>query len=82
MINKENTWDQKTEISKVEGPVEEVFIKEITIAMKKIKLGKASGLSEVSVEMINTSGKVGINVMMKLCLRVVDEKGMPERLED
>ena len=44
--------------------------------MKKMKLGKASGLSEVSMEMINASGKVGINVMMKLCQRVLDGKGM------
>ena len=43
-----------------------------------MKLGKASGPSEVSMEMINTSGKVRINVMMKLCQRVPDEKGMPE----
>ena len=46
--------------------------------MKKIKLGKASGLSEVSMEMINASGKSGIDVIMKLCQRVLDKKGMPE----
>ena len=46
--------------------------------MKKIKLGKASGLSEVSMEMINASGKSGIDVIMKLFQRVFDEKGMPE----
>ena len=51
----------------MEGPVKEIFFKEITIAMKKMKLGKASGLTEVSIEMINASGKVGIDVMMKLC---------------
>ena len=39
--------------------------------MKKIKLGKASGLSELSMEMINASEKVGIDVMMKLCQRVL-----------
>ena len=41
-----------------------------------MKLGKASGLSEVSLEMINASGKVGIDVMMKLCQRALDRKGM------
>ena len=30
------------------------------------------------MEMIKASGKVGIDVMMKLCQRVLDEKGMPE----
>ena len=46
--------------------------------MKKMKLEKASGLSEVSMKMINVSGKVGIDVMMKLCQRVLDGKGMLE----
>ena len=40
-----------------------------------MKLGKASGLSKVSTEMINASRKVGIDVIMK---RVVHEKGTPE----
>ena len=55
-----------------------VSSEEITIAIKKMKLGKASGLSEVSMKMINASGKVGIDVMIKLCQRVLDGKEMPE----
>ena len=51
--NKENAWDQKTEIDIVEGSMEELSLGEITSAIKKMKLGKASGLSEVSMEMIN-----------------------------
>ena len=69
-MNKKNAWDQKTKIIIVEDPVEEVFLEEITSAMKKIKLGKASGLSKVSMEMLNASGKVKIDVMVKLFLRV------------
>ena len=65
-MNKENAWDQKTKIGIVEGPVEEVSLEEITSAIKKMKLGKASGLSEVSMKMINANGKVEIDVMMKL----------------
>ena len=77
-MNKKNVWDQKTEIGIVEGPVKEVFLEEITIAMKKIKLWKTSGLSEASIEMINASEKVGIDVMTKLCQKIVDGKGMSE----
>ena len=51
----------------MEDPVEEVSIEEITSAIKKMKLGKASGFLEVSMEIINASGKVGIDEMMKLC---------------
>ena len=68
----------KIQIGIVKGPMEEVSLEEITIAMKKMKLGKASGLLEVSMEMINASGKVGIDVMMKLGQKVLDEKGIPE----
>ena len=46
--------------------------------MKKIKLGKASEISEVSMEMISACGKVGNDVMMKIFQKVIDEKGMPE----
>ena len=75
MMKKENVWDQKIEIGMVEGSVEEVFLEEITYTMKKMKLRKAYGLSKVSMEMINASGKVGIDVMMKLVQRVLDGKG-------
>ena len=60
----------------MEGPVKEIFLKEITSAMKKTKLGKASGLLEVNMEMINASEKVEIDVMIKLCQRVLVKKGM------
>ena len=77
-MNKENALDQNIEIGIVEGPMEEISLEEITIAMKKMKLGKASGLSEVIMEMIYASGKVAIDVMRKLCQRVLDEKEMLE----
>ena len=70
-MNKENAWDQNNEIAIVEDSVEEVSLEEITIAMKKMKLGKVSGCSEVILEMINISGKVGIDMMMKLFQRVL-----------
>ena len=78
IMNRENNWDQMVDTDVMEGPVERVTSKEITEAMQKMKSGKAAGLSEVSVEMIRASGDVGIKVMMDLCQRVLDGKGMPE----
>ena len=43
-----------------------------------MKSGKATGPSEVSVEMIVASGKIGVKVMMELCQRVLDGRGMPD----
>ena len=40
--------------------------------------GKATGPSEVSVEMIVASGEIGVKVMMELCQRVMDGRGMPD----
>ena len=37
-----------------------------------MKSGKATGTSEVSVEMIVASGEIGVKVMMELCQRVLD----------
>ena len=44
--------------------------------MQKMKSGKATEPSEVSVEMIVASGEIGVKVMMELCQRVLDGRGM------
>ena len=46
------------EIDVVEGPVEKVARIEIVEAMQRMKLGKATGPSEVSAEMIVASGEI------------------------
>ena len=77
IMNKENDWDHGIETSMVEGPIKNVTRKEMVIAIKVMKPGKAAGPSEVYAEMISASGEVGVSVMIKLCLRVLDGKGMP-----
>ena len=67
-----------TEVDVVEGPIEKVTHEEIVTAMREMKTGKAVGPSEVSTEMIAASGEVGIRVMIELCQRLLDGKGMPE----
>ena len=47
-------------------------------AMQSMKSGKATGTSEVSVEMIVSSGEIGVKVMMELCQRALDGIGMPD----
>ena len=62
----------------VEGSAEKVACNEIVEAIQMVKSGKATGPSEVSVEMIVASGEIGVKVMMELCHRVLDERGMPD----
>ena len=60
----------------VEGPIKNVTREEMAIALKVVKPGKAAGPSEVCGEMISASGEVRISVMVELCQRVLDGKGM------
>ena len=61
----------------VEGPVEKVSRKEVREAIRKMKQGKAAGLSEVTTEMIVAGGRIAEEVMLQLCQRVLDGKGIP-----
>ena len=78
IMNEENEWDCMVETDLVEGIVEKVAHNEIVEAMQTMKSGKATGKSEVSVEMIVASGEIGVKVMMKLCQHVLDSRGMPD----
>ena len=73
IMNKESDWDHETAASMVEGPIKNVTVDEMTMAIKVIKPGKAAGPSEVCAEMISAS-RVGISVMVKLSQRVLDGK--------
>ena len=64
IMNKENDWDHVTAASMVEGPIKNVTHKEMVIALKVMKPGKAAGPSEVCAEMISVSGEVGVSVMV------------------
>ena len=65
----------KTDV--VEGPVKKVARNEIVEAIQNMKSGKITGASKVSMEMIVASGKIGVKVMMELCQRVLDGRGIP-----
>ena len=81
IMNKENEWDRLVETDLVEGPVEKVACNpcnKIVEAIQSMKSGKATGPSEVSVEMIVASGEIGVKVMVELCQRLLDGKGMPD----
>ena len=77
-MNEENEWEHIVETNVVEGPLEKVPGNEIVEAMQKIKSGKATGPSEVNVEMTVASGKIGVKVIMELCQHVLDGRGMTD----
>ena len=58
IMNEENEWDHTMENGVVEGPVKNVARNEIVEVMQKVKSGKTTGRSEVSVKMIVASGEM------------------------
>ena len=71
----ENEWEQT-----VETDVEDRWKKWLAMKLwkqcKSTISGKAAGPSQINVEMIVESGKIGVNVMKGLYQRVLDGRGM------
>ena len=51
----------------------------MSIAIKVMKPGKEAGPSEICKEITSASGEVQANVMVELCQRVLDGKGMLDK---
>ena len=81
MMNEKNDWDHVTEASMVEGFIKNVTREEMAIAIEVMKPGRQLDPLEVRTEAISASGEVGISVMVKLCQRVLDGKGMQDEWE-
>ena len=60
IMNEENEWDQNVKAELVDEPVERVSQEELVKAIREMKVGKAAGPSEVSVEIIASSGEIGM----------------------
>ena len=60
ITNEENYWDHDVPGDSVEGTVVCLSREELLQALNETKRGKAAGPSEVSLQLIATSGEVGI----------------------
>ena len=78
IMNEENAWDHKVDAAMVEGPVEKISHEEVREVIRKMKQGKAAGLSEVTMEMIVAGSRIAEEVMLQLCQQVLDGKGIPD----
>ena len=79
VINEGNNWDQMTNTDEMLGPIQSLTRLELMNAVKTMILGRRTpGLSEVNKEMRAASGKVGVEVMIRLCQRILNEKGIPD----
>ena len=79
IMNEDNAWDYRVDAAMVEEPVEKVSPKEVREAIRKMKQEKTAGLSEITTEMIVAGGRIAEEVMLQLCQRVLDGKGIPDK---
>ena len=58
LMNVENEWSDSIDASKVEGAVRRIEVEEVWCAMNRMKIGKASGLSGLALEMFKAGGDI------------------------
>ena len=56
LMNVEKEWSDSIDASKVEGRVRRIEVEEVCCAMNRMKIGKASGPSGVSIELFKPGG--------------------------
>ena len=80
LLNEEFEWDKENlgNIDPKIGPNPLISTQDVQNALKKMKKGKASGMSGVVTEMLLASGDVGIARMTELFNLVITEKVIPD----
>ena len=77
IMNEGSDWDHNVEEDTEEDSMDCVCRDEVVHALNEIRTEITPGPSDVSLELIAASGKVGIQVMAELCQRILDGLGMP-----
>jgi hypothetical protein len=79
LLNEEFDWDRNgldnTQV--VDCEPEEISVGEVRIAIKKMKLGKASGPSGIGAEMLKAAGEAGVLWVTDMCNAIVKEGKIP-----
>ena len=78
LLNAENEREKLTEVKPSEGPIENITVGEIKEAMRKMKKGKATGCSEVSIDLIWALQETGEQMVLKLMELIWSEEMIPE----
>ena len=83
LLNEENDWNKSLEITKVEGPCEQVSTVDVMEAIVLMKRGKGAGPSGVTVKLINVCKKESVRRLAKLqtiCWREIKCQKVGERV--
>ena len=77
LLNEENDWNKSTEITKVEGPCEQVFTEDVMEALVLMNI-KVAGPSGVTVELLNVCKKESVRRLVEVANNMLEGNKMPE----
>jgi exonuclease III len=78
LMNVENERVRDEECERAEGPINEISMNEVVMALRGMKDGKASGPSEVSAEMIKVLKDEGVAWLHKLVNEILMQEKIPD----
>ena len=78
LMNVENEWSDSIDASKVERAVRRIEIEEVGCAMNRMKIGKASGPSEVALEMFKAGGDKCLKSLANIFNDILFKNKLPE----
>ena len=78
LLNEENDYNKSMEITKVEGPCEQVSSEDMIEALVLMNTGKTDGPSGVTVELLNVCKKESVRKLAKVANNMLEGNKMPE----
>ena len=78
LMNVENEWSDSTDASKVEGAVTRIEVEEVLCAMNRMKIGKASGSSGVTIELFKADGDKCLKSLTNIFNDILFKYKLPE----
>ena len=81
LLNIENSRDPLHEVKPVEGPIENIKETEVEKAVERMKKGKATGCSGLSVDLMSSLGEQGLRMMTEMMEAVWREGKIPREWE-
>ena len=77
-MNVENEWSDSIDASKIEGAVRRTEVEEVRCAMNQMKIGKASGLCGVALEMFKAGGNKCLKSLTNIFNDILFKNKLPE----
>ena len=78
LMNVENEWSGSIDASKVEGAVRRIEVEEVQRAINRMKIGKASGLSGVALEMFKAGRDKYLKSLTNIFNDILFKNKLPE----